>query len=125
MIRSSSQVAAVLSLLAIAAIGQSAEPTRVLIVVGPSNHPPGTHEVAAGARLVEHCLEHAENVRGIEAETIEKWPDDRMRLQKIAAVVFSGDRFPPEEMEGRDRIMADLTAMMDHGCGLVCFHYAT
>jgi hypothetical protein len=46
-------------------------------------------------------------------------------LQKIAAVVFSGDRFPPEEMEGRDRIMADLTAMMDHGCGLVCFHYAT
>ena len=125
MIRSSSQVTAVLSLLAIAAIGQSAEPTRVLIVVGPSNHPPGTHEVAAGARLVEHCLEHAENVSGIEAEIIEKWPDDRQRLQKVAVVVFSGDRFPPEEMEGRDRIMADLTAMMDHGCGLVCFHYAT
>ena len=29
---------------------QSAEPTKsVLIVVGPSSHPPGTHEVAAGA----------------------------------------------------------------------------
>jgi type 1 glutamine amidotransferase len=116
---------AALSFFAISALSHAAEPTRVLIVVGPSNHPPGTHEVAAGARLVEHCLEQAENVSGIEADVIEKWPDDRLRLQKVAAVVFSGDRFPPEEMEGRDRIMADLTAMMDHGCGLVCFHYAT
>jgi type 1 glutamine amidotransferase len=119
------RIAAALCLFAAAAIASAAEPTRVLILVGPSNHGPGTHEVAAGARLVEHCLEHADNVSGIEAEVIDKWPDDRMRLQKIATVVFSGDRFPPEEMEGRDRIMADLTAMMDHGCGLVCFHYAT
>ena len=29
---------------------QAAEPARILIVVGPSNHPPGTHEVAAGGR---------------------------------------------------------------------------
>ncbi len=117
--------AVALSVFAAAAMAQGAEPTRVLILVGPSNHGPGTHEVAAGARLVEHCLEHADNVSGIDAEVIDKWPDDRMRLQKVATVVFSGDRFPPEEMEGGDRIMADLTAMMDHGCGLVCFHYAT
>lgn len=37
---------------------QAAEPTRVLIVVGPSNHPPGTHEVAAGGRLMQHCLQN-------------------------------------------------------------------
>jgi type 1 glutamine amidotransferase len=103
----------------------AAEPTRVLILVGPSTHPPGTHEVAAGARLIEHCLEHMENVSGVEAEIIEKWPDDRMRLQKFASVVFTGDRFPPAEMLDREQIMADLTAMMDHGCGLVCYHYAT
>lgn len=29
---------------------------NVLILVGPSTHPPGTHEVAAGGRLVAHCL---------------------------------------------------------------------
>lgn len=103
----------------------AAEPTQVLILVGPSTHPPGTHEVAAGGRLIEHCLEHMENISGVTAEVIDKWPDDRMRLQKIASVVFTGDRFPPAEMEGRERIMADLTAMMDHGCGLVCYHYAT
>lgn len=106
---------------------QTAAPprTRILILVGPSNHPPGTHEVAAGARLVAHCLAHAENVPGISAQVISQWPDDRQSLQGVASVVFSGDRFPPEEMPDRDRIMADLAAMMDHGCGLVCFHYAT
>jgi type 1 glutamine amidotransferase len=108
-----------------AAAALAAEPTRVLILVGPSSHPPGTHEVAAGARLIEHCLEHMDNVSGVEAEVIDKWPDDRMRLQKIASVVFTGDRFPPAEMLDRERIMTDLTAMMDHGCGLVCYHYAT
>jgi type 1 glutamine amidotransferase len=100
-------------------------PTNILILVGPSTHPPGSHEVAAGGRLVAHCLEHAENVPGIKAEVITAWPDDRMKLQKFASIVFTGDRFPPEEMPDRDRIMADLATMMDHGCGLVCFHYAT
>src|SRR6478752_192893 len=99
--------------------------TNVLILVGPSTHPPGTHEVAAGGRLVAHCLAHAENVPGIRAEVVKEWPTDRSQLQKISTVVFTGDRFPPEEMADRDRIMGDLTNMMDHGCGLVCFHYAT
>ena len=59
--------------------------------------------------------------RGIEASMISKWPDDRASLKKISrTVVFTGDRFPPEEMPDRDRIMADLSGMMDHGCGLVC-----
>jgi hypothetical protein len=107
------------------ATSAAAEPTRVLILVGPSNHPPGTHEVAAGARLMKHCLEHAENVKDIRAEVITAWPSDRMRLQNVATVVFSGDRFPPAEMQDGERIMADLKTMMDHGCGLVCVHYAT
>jgi hypothetical protein len=100
-------------------------PTSVLIVVGPSTHPPGTHEVGAGARVLQHCLIHAENVPGLQANVVSQWPDDRQLLQKIATVVFTGDRFPPEEMADRDRIIGDLTTMMDHGCGLVCVHYAT
>jgi type 1 glutamine amidotransferase len=103
----------------------NAAATKVLILVGPSTHPPGTHEVAAGARLMKHCLEHAENVHGMQADVITAWPSDRPALQKVATVVFSGDRFPPAEMPDRERIMADLKTMMDHGCGLVCVHYAT
>ena len=107
-----------------AQIGKEAA-VHVLIVAGPSTHPPGTHEVAAGARLLEHCLNHAENVPGIQAKVVSKWPEDRQSLQRIATVVFTGDRFPAEEMPDRDRVMTDLTSMMDHGCGLVCIHYAT
>jgi type 1 glutamine amidotransferase len=112
---------------ATAAKGQTPEDgvTNVLILVGPSTHPPGSHEVAAGGRLVAHCLMQAKNVRGIRAEVVTEWPSDRAKLQKIGTVVFTGDRFPPEEMADRDRIMADLANMMEHGCGLVCFHYAT
>lgn len=106
-------------------LGAAEPPTRVLILVGPTNHPPGTHEVAAGARLVEYCLEHAENIPGLTADIITEWPRSFSTLDDVASVVFSGDRFPPEEMEDRLRIMADLTKMMDRGCGLVCFHYAT
>jgi hypothetical protein len=102
-----------------------ASKARVLILVGPSNHPPGTHEVSAGGRLIKHCLEHAENVSGIAADVVTDWPADREKLQKVSTVVFTGDRFPPAEMTDRERIMADLTRMMERGCGLVCYHYAT
>ena len=47
----------------------AAEPTRVLIVVGPSTHPPGSHEVAAGGRLLQHCLENMSNVSDVAAES--------------------------------------------------------
>jgi type 1 glutamine amidotransferase len=114
-------------LFGVAGSSPAADPpqTQVLVLVGPSTHPPGTHEVAAGGRLVAYCLEHAENVPGMKATVVTKWPDDRQMLQKVATVVFTGDRFPPAEMPDRERIMGDLTTMMDHGCGLVCFHYAT
>ena len=52
---------ALIALLLTANIGQNsfaADATRILIVVGPTNHPPGTHEVAAGGRLMKYCLEN-------------------------------------------------------------------
>ena len=94
--------------------------TKLLIVVGPSGHPPGTHEVAAGGRLLKHCVE---TVDGIKADVITEWPKETPK--GIASVVFIGDMFPPEMMPNRDRIMNDLGKMMAAGCGLVCVHYAT
>lgn len=95
---------------------------RVLVLVGPSQHPPGTHEVAAGGRLLEHCL----NAAGLKAEVRTEWPADGAKaFADVAAVAFIGDMFPPEVMPKRDDIMADLTAMTKRGCGIVCLHYAT
>ena len=97
--------------------------TRILIIVGPTNHPPGTHEVAAGGRLLKHCLEHVEGLPGVKAEVVTAWPAETPK--GVASVVFIGDLFPGETLPQRDRAMADLAAMMAAGCGIVCVHYAT
>ena len=99
--------------------------TRVLIVVGPSNHPPGSHEVAAGGRVMQHCLEHMANVPGVKADIVNEWPKDQAVLDAAATVVFIGDQFPPMRMPDSAAIMTQLGAMMQRGCGIVCVHYAT
>ncbi len=98
---------------------------RILVIVGPSDHPPGTHEVAAGARIMKHCLENSANMGPIRADVHYEWPDDKNVLDSAAAVVFIGDIFPPERMDRPEQIKKELAAMMERGCGLVCVHYAT
>jgi type 1 glutamine amidotransferase len=99
---------------------------RVLVVVGPSNHPPGTHEVAAGGRLLKHCLNAVEKPAQLKAEIVTEWPaDGEKTFADVASVVFIGDMFPPEVMPNRDTIMKHLGAMTKRGCGIVCVHYAT
>jgi type 1 glutamine amidotransferase len=103
----------------------AAEPTRVLIVVGPSNHPPGSHEVAAGGRLMAWCLEHMQNVPDVHPHIVSEWPQDADLRESIASVVFIGDTFPPNRLPNAERNLAQLGQMMDRGCGIVCVHYAT
>ena len=117
--------AALLGTLAAGSLSAAEAGPRILVVVGPSSHPPGTHEVAAGGRLLKHCLESAAEPKGLKVDVITEWSADSKSLADVASVVFIGDLFPPEVMKDRDRIMADLTAMMTRGCGLVCLHYAT
>lgn len=115
------QILGTAAALTVAPIGRAEDAaTKLLIVVGPSQHPPGTHEVAAGGRLLKHCVE---TVAGVKADVIAEWPKETPK--GIASVVFIGDMFPPEVMPNRDRIMNDLGKMMAAGCGLICVHYAT
>jgi type 1 glutamine amidotransferase len=112
------------SALALGALASRAEdkPARALVVVGPSQHPPGTHEVAAGGRLLKHCLD----ALGLKMDVVSEWPKDGAKqFADVATVAFIGDLFPPEVMPNRDAIMADLAAMTKRGCGIVCVHYAT
>ncbi len=99
--------------------------TRILIVVGPSEHPPGTHEVAAGGRLMKHCLENMANVPGVKADLFNEWPKDDAVLDAASTVVFIGDMFPPARLDDSKEVMKKLGAMMQRGCGIVCVHYAT
>lgn len=112
------------ALLFACAIASAAEPGRVLIVVGPSTHPPGSHEVAAGGRVMEYALEHASNVEGIQAEVVYEWPSQRLR-DTASTVVFIGDTFPANRFPNVRRNLADLQQMMNRGAGIVSVHYAT
>ncbi|MDG1896417.1 MAG: ThuA domain-containing protein [Fuerstiella sp.] len=98
---------------------------RILIVVGPSNHPPGSHEVAAGARVMQHCLNTSSNMPHVRAEVVYEWPKNETKLDAADTVVFIGDTFPPNRFPGSDAILAKLGSMMNRGCGIVCVHYAT
>ncbi len=97
---------------------------RMLIVVGPSKHPPGSHEVAAGGRLLKHCLETASNLPERRVELVTGWPDQAQR-DAADTVVFLGDTFPANRLPNASQNLADLDVMMQRGCGLVCIHYAT
>nr|WP_302118427.1 ThuA domain-containing protein [Allorhodopirellula heiligendammensis] len=98
---------------------------HILIVIGPSTHPPGSHEVAAGGRLMAHCLEHADNLNGIKATVVQGWPDDDELLAGADSIVFIGDTFPPHRLPETQQILARIERMMQRGCGIVCVHYAT
>ena len=102
----------------------AAAPARILIIVGPTNHPPGTHEVAASGRLLKHCLENMANLPGVKADVVYEWPDKTLR-DAASTVVFTGDTFPANRLPNAVQNLADLDAMMQRGCGIVCVHYAT
>ncbi len=98
---------------------------RILIIAGPSSHPPGTHEVPAGARLMKHCLENITNSAPISADVVSKWPEDAKTLASYSSLVFIGDVFPPMKMPEPSKILKEIGTIMDRGCGIVCVHYAT
>lgn len=105
--------------------GAETDDAQVLIVCGPSSHPPGTHEVAAGARLLKYCLENPTNAAPINTQLRSTWPEDKSLLASVSSVVFIGDLFPPERLDNPKKIKAELADMMRDGCGMVCVHYAT
>jgi type 1 glutamine amidotransferase len=114
-----------LLLLLFATSALAAEPAHVLIVVGPSKHPPGTHEVLASAKVIKHCLETMTNVPAAKVDLFQEWPKDPALLAAASTIVFTGDSFPPNRFPDPKKNLADLDAMMKRGCGIVCVHYAT
>jgi len=104
---------------------RAASPVRILVVAGPSKHPPGSHEVPAGGRVMKHCLEHMSNVTGVKADLVQEWPRDKALRDAAASVVFIGDTFPPNRLPEPKRNLAELAEMMNRGCGIACVHYAT
>jgi type 1 glutamine amidotransferase len=97
----------------------------VLIVVGPSTHPPGSHEVSAGGEVLKRCLETMSNVQRVKASVVHEWPSAPELRASVRSLVFLGDFFPPGRMKDSKQILDDIQRMADRGCGIACLHYAT
>jgi len=96
---------------------------KALIVVGPSKHPPGSHEVRAGGRLVEYCLENNESGIAVQADVIYAWDQIPQNIDAYDTFVFLGDNFPGERLPESDRAMSQLAEAMKRGRGIVCLHF--
>jgi type 1 glutamine amidotransferase len=107
------------------ATSAAAPAARVLIIVGPSSHPPGTHEVAASGRLLEYCVEHMANLPGAQADIVYEWPADQALLDTASTVILLGDTFPVMRLPEVQRNLAQLGRMMARGGGIVCVHFST
>lgn len=106
-------------------LASAAPNTRVLIIVGPSNHPPGTHEVAASGRLLKYCLEHMTSLPDVQADLVYAWPVEQALRDAASTVILLGDTFPAMRLPDAQRNLAQLAEMMSRGCGIVCVHYST
>ncbi len=111
--------------LANSAGAEPAATTTVLIVVGPSTHPPGTHEVAAGAKVMAHCLKNIAGMDRIQVTIVDHFPTAAVALETVASVVFIGDHFPLQKFSDTEKSLEKFGEMMSHGCGVACIHYAT
>jgi len=105
----------------------AAEPSptgKVHFIIGPSNHPPGTHEVGASARLLKYCVEQAGSTGTLRTFIHEEWPENPETLADARVIVFSGDQFPPVRFTNSAAILAQLSRLADDGCSFVAVHYA-
>jgi len=106
-----------------------ADPNRaekIHFIIGPTDHPPGTHEVAAGARLLKYCIDQTmPAVAALGTAIHDGWPENPEVLAGARAIVFSGDQFPPVRFKNSTAILAQVSRLADAGCSFVAVHYAT
>ena len=74
--------------------------------------------------MIKNCVENMINLPGMKADVVEAWPDKTLR-DAAATIVFIGDTCPAGRFPNPTQNLADLDAMMQRGCGIVCVHYAT
>lgn len=108
----------------------NADPTRqvIRIVVGPSKHPPGTHEVQATGRLLKYALTNLASAyrwENVTVELVNHWPENATDFDNTSSFIFVGDFFPPMRMDNTAKILAEIDRHVANGAGIACIHYAT
>ena len=105
-----------------AAPGADAAPRKIVFLWSKGHHPNEPSSI-----LFKHCLENAENLKGIACEVHETWPADPKTLEDAAAIVIYS--------EGNNKVgvphpvlTAEHIPVLDRlaakGAGIVLIHYA-
>jgi type 1 glutamine amidotransferase len=121
---------------------QAVSPTRIVLVAGPKDHgAPGAHEHHKDLAVLKACLESS-NVSALRVDLVDGEVPSAAALAGAAALVMesSGDRYESEHhalfpFDGatdhqsydavtRERLKG-IDALVQHGMGIVVFHYAT
>ncbi len=106
--------------------GSADEPVKRLLLLSqqPDGHPPGTHEYAAGQRILAHLLKGA---AGLEVEVVQAdgaWTEGPERLAKADGVVLfvsEGARWVNED----PRRYEAFARLAQRGGGLSAYHWGT
>ena len=110
--------------MAVTALGLLSPP-EVLLVVGPSSHPPGTHEVAKTATILQEALNRPLAGTGLASRIVTDFPKIETEFDGVRTVVFLGDLFPLTRLPSQVENMEMMQRLVDRGVGVVCIHYAT
>ena len=119
----------VLSFNWMSAVGQSAEPKRIVLIAGKPSHPPRMHEFNAGVQLLAKCLKSFDERNSDVALDVQfvlnGWPRDEKVLEQADAVIFymdgGGGHEVVQESGRRMKLVEDLAGK---GVGIGCMHYA-
>jgi type 1 glutamine amidotransferase len=95
------------------------EPTKILLVHTPLDHPWASHMYEQECKLLAHCLEQTKDVKAV---VVRDWPDEK-QLDGARSIVFysrpAGDIvFHPEHRDQFQRLMKA-------GVGFAAIHWAT
>lgn len=95
---------------------------KIVMVAGTPSHGPGDHEFNAGCLLLKKCLD--ENVPYVVASVYRSgWPADATAFDNADGILIYSDGGGGHPAIQRNRL-AQIDALMKHGVGLACAHYA-
>lgn len=98
----------------------SAEPTEILLVATPPDHPWASHMYEFECGVLARCLEQTE---GVTCRTRVGWPPERQTLDRLDAVVFYSR--PAGELVLHPDHRKQFLDLMKRGAGFTAIHWGT
>lgn len=94
---------------------------KIIFIAGAPSHGPGEHEHRAGCLLLKACLDQFPGIQSVVYSN--GWPGGPNAFDGASSIVVYSDGGGGHPLLQADHLKT-IGALMDHGVGLVCLHYA-